>query len=248
MASSKLTDLTALTVADVLDLLYLVDVSDSTDHASGTSKKITVGNLLGSSLLALQGLTSAADKVPYFTGSGTAALGDFTSFGRSLAAAASASAARTLLGGAKLVQVQSSIDGAYASGSTTIPLDDTIPQSNEGTQFYTVSITPTNTNNTILLLGSLVLYPSTSINASSALFQDSTANAIASSNPAYLGGGTWEMLHIMHSMTAGTTSATTFKLRAGPASAATIYVNGNNSARLLGGTLRSGLLVLEIAA
>jgi len=42
----KVSDLTPLTQIDSDDLIHVVDVSDTTHSAEGTSKKITVDNLL----------------------------------------------------------------------------------------------------------------------------------------------------------------------------------------------------------
>lgn len=66
-------------------------------------------------LSAIAGLTSAADSLPYFTGSGTAALATFTSAGRALVDDADAAAQRTTLGVAIGTNVQ-----AYDAGLQSI--------------------------------------------------------------------------------------------------------------------------------
>jgi hypothetical protein len=65
---------------------------------------------LNDNLTALAGLTGTADTVPYFTGAGAMALAPLTAYGRSVIAAASAAAARTVLGLAALASTASAAD------------------------------------------------------------------------------------------------------------------------------------------
>ncbi len=152
----------------------------------------------------------------------------------------------TGVSGGKVVQVVHLQDGAVASGTTTIPDDDTIPQITEGDEWNTLSITPTSATNKLLI--NVVLFGQSSASNTTiicALFQDTTAGALAATQ-LRTDSNARQNFCFTHYMTSGTTSSTTFKVRIG-AQTGTMTVNGHSTTtRVLGGIISSTITITEI--
>ncbi len=138
------------------------------------------------------------------------------------------------------------------TGSTVIPLDDTIPQNNEGDEYMTLSITPKSATSKLVIEASIHLANSSDTGTFliAALFQDDTANALTATLErvtANINNSRVACLNMRHVMISGTTSATTFKVRGGGNTAGTTTFNGYVGSRLLGGVLSSSIKITEIA-
>jgi hypothetical protein len=151
-----------------------------------------------------------------------------------------------------MIQSFSALDSAVATGSTAMPFDDTIPQSSEGDQYMSLAITPK------AVMNRLYVYHfgnyATSVDSdtcSIAIFQDSTVGALAAMQRRlwYVVSSHPDSGGISHSMRAGTTSSTTFKIRAGnnqgDAVGRTVTFNGVSGSRRYGGVSASILQIEE---
>lgn len=150
----------------------------------------------------------------------------------------------------KIIQIVNVQDGEVATGTTNIPDDDTIPQNTEGDEFMTLAITPTSASNRLKIDVVFIGDDTNNVNIVeiiAALFQDTTANALATAKVADTVNASWtewtKCLTFTHDMVAGTTSSTTFKVRA--AAIATLTFNGQNAARRFGGTMASSITITE---
>jgi hypothetical protein len=147
-----------------------------------------------------------------------------------------------------LVQEVSTLSSAVATGTTLIPVDDTIPQITEGDQYMTLAITPKSTTNVLEIMATVFCSHTAATDLIIALFQDANVNALAV-NATYQGVATGKTtLTLSYTMAAGTTSATTFRIRGSGGNAGTFTFNGQAGARTFGTTPKSSIVIREIKA
>lgn len=143
-----------------------------------------------------------------------------------------------------LVQRKSFQTGTFAVGAGTMP-NNSIPQNTDGNEYMSLSITPLNAANILVIEVWATMGSTNSSWIIGALFQDSTANALTASssfNALDIEG----QVRLTYVMTAGTNVATTFKFRAGGKTPqGGTNFNGVSGSQSFGGVANSGMLITE---
>lgn len=148
-------------------------------------------------------------------------------------------------------KVVQQVTNTYATNTSltnaSIPLDDTIPQIGEGTNIVSQSITPTNASSTLYVTVEMNCGGASGTACVVALFRDSGPDAVATGGVVASGNNAGQVNNgsLAYSVSAGSTSATTFSVRGGGAGG-TVYTNGNSGGRYFGGTLVWRITIYEI--
>jgi hypothetical protein len=148
-----------------------------------------------------------------------------------------------------VLQVVNTMVAAYDSTTNQMVVDDSAPQQggSEGKEFMSLAVTPTNASNKLKI--DVVAVLSHSVDTATfvlALFQDATASALAATVGSVSAASGVMTMCLTHYMDAGTTSSTTFKVRAGAGVAGTTGFNGSLGGRYMGGVMASSITITEI--
>ncbi|MCX8156700.1 MAG: hypothetical protein N3J91_09685 [Verrucomicrobiae bacterium] len=125
-----------------------------------------------------------------------------------------------------------------------IPVDDTPPLASEGLQVVSATLTPRTAAGFIQAQFSGMVYVGANVAVTAALFRSGEPAALAAVTDT-LTVGQLRQVTLAARVPAQSTNAQTFSVRIGPASATTIYLNGNASGRLLGGAAAQRLILTE---
>lgn len=148
-----------------------------------------------------------------------------------------------------LVQFTSTSSSSIVLVNATWNKDDSKPQKTEGIEILTLAITPKSTTNTLIIRANLYGEAVTEAYLQIALFQDATADALAVSSFYAPATGWGQKAILSWSMSAGTTSSTTFKIRCGRTVTNSTYINADSAGNALyNGTYLSYMEILELNA
>lgn len=146
-----------------------------------------------------------------------------------------------------VLQIEQVQTGAVATGTTIMPLDDTIPQITEGDEYMTLAFTPKSAASRLRIdVVTNLSMDTNSLNLTAALFRDAGADAIAAGAKGRSSGNDqMENIKFSHDMASPGAALTTFRVRAGAHAAATTTLNGIAGARKYGGVLASSIIITE---
>lgn len=152
----------------------------------------------------------------------------------------------------RLLQQVSAQSTTRVVGTTLTPLDNTIPQSSEGTEFLVGTITPQAATSILMIEVTVQLFSSNSAAITMHLHREVLGilapDAVAASVRSMSAASMYELCTLRCRVVAGTSDPITFRLRAGPAVASTLVMNGDGASGVFNGAAVSLMTITEIAA
>ena len=134
----------------------------------------------------------------------------------------------------------------FASGTTTIPFDNTTPQNTEGTEFMTTNFVPIKAFSKIEIDCNMFVAISVGNVANlNALFKSGNANALTVGFCLSSSGDGGQQTTLKYVDTLSSTSAVDYSVRCGGSSASTCYFNGISSGARFNGTFYSSITIKE---
>jgi len=149
-------------------------------------------------------------------------------------------------GAGNSVQTVSVTSGASTTTTAIIPVDNTIPQLDEGSEWIRLAVTPVDAGNTLIIRALMDVSADLAGDVTCALFQDSISSATQAG--IFTAGVAQEQgqISLLDTRTAGTTSEIIFQVQCGGGVGGTVRFNADPATGAkFGGVSNSGMTIRE---